>query len=47
MINTPADKGQDWDQLVAALRIKVIRKIERILKASLADKIEVEEVLTT
>ena len=46
MINTPADKGQDWEKLVAALRIKVIRKIERILKTSIEDKIEVEEVLT-
>lgn len=46
MINTPADKGQDWEHLVRDLRLSVMRKLERILGTAVEDKIAVETVLT-
>lgn len=46
MINTSADKGQNWDRLVTELRKSVIAKIERVLKTSVAEAILVEQILT-
>ena len=46
MINTPADHGQDWDQIKNKLREKTIAKLNRILKVDLNALIQEEEVLT-
>ena len=46
MINTPADYGQDWDQIKNELKEKTIAKLNRILKVDLNVLIQVEEVLT-
>ena len=46
MINTPADKGQDWDKMVSKLRTIVINKLSKELAVDLASLIVCEEVLT-
>ncbi len=46
MINTPADCGQDWDQIKNKLKEKTIAKLNRILKVDLSPLIQEEEVLT-
>ena len=46
MINTPADCGQDWDQIKNKLKEKTIAKLNRILKVDLSLLIQEEEVLT-
>lgn len=46
MINTPANHGQDWDQMVERLRALVLEKLSKSLGVSLASKISCEEVLT-
>jgi len=46
MINTPADHGQDWDELVTQLRTRVLAKVEQILGVSVASFIRTETVLT-
>ena len=46
MINTPADCGQDWDQIKNKLKEKTIAKLNRILKVDLSHLIQEEEVLT-
>ena len=46
MINTPADYGQDWDQIKNELKEKTIAKLNRILKVDLNVLIQEEEVLT-
>ena len=46
MINTPADKGQDWDEMVSKLRTIVINKLSKELAVDLASLIVCEEVLT-
>ena len=46
MINTPADCGQDWDQIKNKLKEKTIAKLNRILKVDLSRLIQEEEVLT-
>ena len=46
MINTPADKGQDWNQIKNQLREKTIAKLNRILKVDMDSLIQEEEVLT-
>jgi phytoene desaturase len=46
MINTPADHGQDWNQIKNKLREKTIAKLNRILKVDLNALIQEEEVLT-
>ena len=46
MINTPADYGQDWDQIKNELKEKTIAKLNRILKVDLNALIKEEEVLT-
>ena len=45
MINTPADYGQDWDQIKNELKEKTITKLNRILKVDLKALIQEEEVL--
>ncbi|MDB2520663.1 phytoene desaturase family protein [Flavobacteriaceae bacterium] len=46
MINTPADHGQDWNQIKNELRKKTIAKLNRILKVDMDSLIQEEEVLT-
>lgn len=46
MINTPADQGQDWNQIKNDLREKTITKLNHILKVDLNSLIQEEEVLT-
>ena len=46
MINTPPDKGQDWDEIVSKLRTIVINKLSKELAVNLASLIVCEEVLT-
>jgi phytoene dehydrogenase-like protein len=46
MINTPPDKGQDWDEMVSKLRTIVINKLSKELAVNLASLIVCEEVLT-
>lgn len=46
MINTPSDKGQDWDEMVSKLRTIVINKLSKELAVDLASLIVCEEVLT-
>ena len=46
MINTPSDKGQDWDVITTELRKRVIHKLNKILKTDLEKFIEGEQVLT-
>ena len=46
MINSPADHGQDWDQIKNKLIEKTIAKLNRILKVDLNALIQEEEVLT-
>ncbi len=44
MINVPPDTGQDWDRLIKEARRNIILKIERLLKITLEDHIEFEQV---
>lgn len=46
MINTPADHGQDWNQIKNQLREKTIAKLNRMLNVDMNTLIEEEEVLT-
>ena len=46
MVNTPAQHGQDWEQLVDRLRTIVIRKLSERLGVALQQWIVCEEVLT-
>jgi len=46
MINAPADYGQDWEEIVAQARAKIIAKVSRILKQDIEALIEAEDVLT-
>ena len=46
MVNTPADKGQDWGLLVDEIRKNVKQKISRNLGIEITKYIETEEVLT-
>ena len=46
MINTPADHGQDWSQIVNRLRSLIISKISIRLGVNIKQIIECEEVLT-
>lgn len=45
MINTPANVGQDWDNLRAHARKLILSKLSRILKEDMAEYIEVEDYL--
>ncbi len=46
MINAPGDYGQDWEELVAKSRERIITKLNRILKTDLRKHIATEYVLT-
>jgi phytoene desaturase len=46
MINTPADKGQDWDAITRSIRERFIKKINLILGVNLEDYIVEEDFLT-
>ncbi|MDA9361381.1 FAD-dependent oxidoreductase, partial [Flavobacteriaceae bacterium] len=46
MINTPADKGQDWDAIRASIRARFVKKINLILGVNLEDYIVEEDFLT-
>ena len=46
MVNTPAQHGQDWEQLVDRLRTIVIQKLSERLGVPLQQWIVCEEVLT-
>ena len=46
MINTPADHGQDWTQIVNRLRSRIITNISKRLNVDLKNLIVCEEVLT-
>ena len=46
MINTPADHGQDWTQIVNRLRSHIITNISKRLNVNLRNLIVCEEVLT-
>ena len=46
MINTPADKGQDWDAITHSIRERFIKKINLILGVNLEDYIVEEDFLT-
>lgn len=45
MINTPANTGQEWDQLIAEAREHILHKLEHHLEDSLADRIVAERIL--
>ncbi|WP_426669592.1 1-hydroxycarotenoid 3,4-desaturase CrtD [Mucilaginibacter sp. McL0603] len=45
MINVPANKGQDWGQLIKETRTNIQEKLSRILKTDIADLIVAESVL--
>jgi len=46
MINTPADKGQDWEALVSKLRTFIISKLSKELEIDLKPFIVCETILT-
>ncbi len=46
LVNAPRNNDQDWDSEVARTRKAVLRRLEKALGRSVADDIEVEEVLT-
>ena len=46
MINTPADKGQDWEALVSKLRTFIISKLSKELEIDLKSLIVCETILT-
>ncbi|MGI9541456.1 MAG: 1-hydroxycarotenoid 3,4-desaturase CrtD, partial [Flavobacteriaceae bacterium] len=46
MINTPADKGQDWEALVSKLRTFIISKLSKELETDLKSLIVCETILT-
>lgn len=45
MINTPANKGQDWNELRIKARAMIIKKINQMLGCNLETSIEFEEYL--
>ncbi len=44
MINVPPDTGQEWEQLIAEARQHMIKKINRILKTSIEERITFEQI---
>lgn len=46
LLNAPADNGQDWQAETAAARERVIARLSQELQTNLADRIEVESVMT-
>ncbi|MAD97338.1 MAG: phytoene dehydrogenase [Flavobacteriaceae bacterium] len=45
MINTPSNKGQDWEEIIERSRQNIIRKLSDALGVNLADLIEFESIL--
>jgi phytoene desaturase len=45
MVNVPANRGQNWDELTAVTRKRVIEKLSRILACDVASLIETETTL--
>lgn len=45
MVNAPVDAGQNWQDLLLKTRKRIIRKLERMLKASVEAQIVTEHVL--
>lgn len=45
MVNAPYDAGQDWEQIIAQTRQRVIEKVSRILDVEVAKLIVCEETL--
>jgi phytoene desaturase len=45
MINVPANKGQDWDRLIANARADILKKLSRILKTDIGKLIVSESTL--
>lgn len=43
MVNAPINIGQNWDELVAQTRERIIRKISKHLNTNIEDLIEIEE----
>jgi phytoene desaturase len=44
MINVPANKGQDWDQLIEQARKNILQKLSRILQTDIAELIVSESI---
>jgi phytoene dehydrogenase-like protein len=45
MINTPENVGQEWDQIIHEMRVKIQNKIARMLKIDIQKHIVSEEIL--
>ena len=45
MINVPANKGQDWDSLIAKARINILQKLSKELQTNIESLILTEEIL--
>ncbi|MDB5143142.1 MAG: crtI [Mucilaginibacter sp.] len=45
MINVPANKGQDWNELIKAAKENILQKLSRILKTDIAELIVCESIL--
>jgi phytoene desaturase len=45
MVNVPANRGQNWDELTSIVRKKVIEKLSRVLDCDVAALIETEATL--
>jgi phytoene desaturase len=45
MINVPANKGQDWDELIKTAKQNILKKLSRILKADIKELIVNESIL--
>nr|WP_294948815.1 1-hydroxycarotenoid 3,4-desaturase CrtD [uncultured Mucilaginibacter sp.] len=45
MINTPANNGQNWDELITAARQGILQKLARILGEDISKLIECESIL--
>ena len=46
MINAPADVGQNWDELIAKSRQRILEKLERMLGKKLSGSIVSEQILS-
>lgn len=44
MINTPPNRGQNWDELIPKVRHSIIRKLNRMLDTNVEQLIEFEEI---
>ena len=46
MVNTPGDKGQDWNEIVKSTRENIFLKLNRLLRCNIESLIETEDILT-